>query len=157
MNPRKETIAYAKTILETHDASNSHDVVRLAKDLEKRGLVVSDEIFYVCWEIVNPYSEAIESCHTSFTSMFSAISYMKAIKCDNKFAKNVRLARSVNVVWDESEVENIEDTSVPVEIASDGRCKCSCSTPCPLGKSGSEYRCTKEELEAAGIETIEDK
>lgn len=39
-------------------------------------------------------------------------------------------------------------------IGSDGRCTCSCGDPCPLGRAGSALRCTKEELEAAGVVTI---
>lgn len=34
-----------------------------------------------------------------------------------------------------------------ITIGSDGRCQCSCAHKCPLGKSGSMIRCTKEELE----------
>ena len=44
------------------------------------------------------------------------------------------------------------DTSPqPVEIAKDGRCECTCGTPCPLGKAGMSYRFTKAEFEAARI------
>lgn len=41
-----------------------------------------------------------------------------------------------------------------VIIGSDGRCTCSCADPCPLGKAGMQYRCTKEELEARGVKTL---
>jgi hypothetical protein len=41
-----------------------------------------------------------------------------------------------------------------VEIGRDGRCKCTCASVCPLGKVGMSYRCTKGDLEAAGIPTI---
>jgi len=40
-----------------------------------------------------------------------------------------------------------------VQIGLDGMCKCSCADVCPLGKIGSETRCTKDELKAQGIET----
>lgn len=40
-----------------------------------------------------------------------------------------------------------------VYIGNDGRCQCDCGTKCPLGRAGMETRCTKEELEAAGIRT----
>ncbi len=40
---------------------------------------------------------------------------------------------------------------LPVEIGADGRCMCSCADPCALHRSGMEYRCTREELIAAGI------
>ena len=43
----------------------------------------------------------------------------------------------------------------PVEIASDGKCKCSVASKCPLGKTGSEPRCTKAELEGRGIPTFQ--
>ena len=42
--------------------------------------------------------------------------------------------------------------TITPEIAEDGRCKCTCATPCPLGTVGTTYRCTKEELESAGVE-----
>lgn len=38
-----------------------------------------------------------------------------------------------------------------IPIATDGRCKCNCGTKCPLGRTGMEYRCTAEELTAAGV------
>ena len=41
-----------------------------------------------------------------------------------------------------------------VRVGKDGRCLCKQSDKCPLGRSGSELRCTKEELEAAGIRCI---
>jgi hypothetical protein len=41
-----------------------------------------------------------------------------------------------------------------VIIGDDGRCMCSCADPCPLGKAGMQYRCTKEELEARGVKTV---
>lgn len=40
-----------------------------------------------------------------------------------------------------------------VLIGKDGRCTCSCGDPCPLGRVGSMYRCTKQELETAGVKT----
>lgn len=49
-----------------------------------------------------------------------------------------------------------KQTIVP-EIGRDGRCMCTCGTPCPLGKVGTTYRCTKEELESAGVEFVEQK
>lgn len=39
-------------------------------------------------------------------------------------------------------------------IGPDGLCTCSCGDRCPLGKTGSERRCTKEELIAAGVPVI---
>lgn len=42
----------------------------------------------------------------------------------------------------------------PIGISNDGKCNCTQATPCPLGKSGSEPRCTESELKAAGIQTI---
>ena len=33
-----------------------------------------------------------------------------------------------------------------ITIGKDGLCECSCAHKCPLGKVGSETRCTKEEL-----------
>jgi hypothetical protein len=39
----------------------------------------------------------------------------------------------------------------PVEIGTDMLCMCRCFDPCPLGKRGSEYRCTMEELVSNGI------
>ena len=44
---------------------------------------------------------------------------------------------------------------VPVELGSDGKCKCSVASPCQLGKTGSEPRCTKAELEGRGIPTFQ--
>ena len=44
-----------------------------------------------------------------------------------------------------------EKQMVIPEIGKDGKCKCSCATPCPLGKRGTTYRCTKEELDEAGV------
>lgn len=41
-----------------------------------------------------------------------------------------------------------------VRIGTDGRCLCKQSDKCPLGRSGMQLRCTKEELEAAGIQCI---
>lgn len=40
--------------------------------------------------------------------------------------------------------------SDPIPIAPDGRCTCRCGDPCPLGRLGMDYRCTREELEACG-------
>jgi hypothetical protein len=48
----------------------------------------------------------------------------------------------------------VSDVRNPVVIGEDGRCMCSCADPCPLHKSGLAYRCTKQELEAAGIPTV---
>ena len=42
----------------------------------------------------------------------------------------------------------------PIKIGSDGRCTCHCGMRCPLGKIGSQYRCSKEELVAAGVEIL---
>ncbi len=33
-----------------------------------------------------------------------------------------------------------------ITIGKDGRCQCNCANTCPLGKTGSALRCTKEEL-----------
>jgi hypothetical protein len=33
-----------------------------------------------------------------------------------------------------------------ITIGKDGLCECSCAHKCPLGKTGSENRCKKEEL-----------
>lgn len=41
-----------------------------------------------------------------------------------------------------------------VEIGDDGRCKCSAADPCPLGRTGSEIRCSAEELERAGFKPL---
>lgn len=38
-----------------------------------------------------------------------------------------------------------------VAIAVDGRCDGDCGAPCPLGRRGAQNRCTREELEAAGV------
>lgn len=37
---------------------------------------------------------------------------------------------------------------VKVTLGTDDRCKCTCADTCPLGRKGSELRCTKQELEA---------
>ncbi len=39
----------------------------------------------------------------------------------------------------------------PVEIGKDGRCMCGQGDKCPLGRGGMQLKCTKAELEAAGI------
>jgi len=49
----------------------------------------------------------------------------------------------------------MEEIKKVVVIGEDGRCMCSCADPCPLGRVGSSYRCTKGELEAAGVETVQ--
>jgi len=46
----------------------------------------------------------------------------------------------------------VKDTD-PVEIGKDGRCTCHAGSVCPLGKAGMQFRCTREELEGAGIPT----
>ncbi len=48
-----------------------------------------------------------------------------------------------------------EPKKCPAVKIKDGRCLCDVGTPCPLGKIASAQRCTKEELEAASIETID--
>lgn len=40
-----------------------------------------------------------------------------------------------------------------IYVGDDDLCQCDCSSACPLGRMGMEERCTKEELEAAGIRT----
>jgi len=45
-------------------------------------------------------------------------------------------------------------SKLAVKIGEDGRCTCSCGDKCPLGKTGSELRCTEEELKAAGVSVI---
>ena len=47
----------------------------------------------------------------------------------------------------------IEICVSPIQIGGDGLCTCSCATPCPLHKTGSEGRCSEEELKSAGILT----
>lgn len=42
--------------------------------------------------------------------------------------------------------EEIIDFCNPVKIGDDGRCKCTCGTPCPNGRIGSQERCSREEL-----------
>ncbi len=42
---------------------------------------------------------------------------------------------------------------VGVRIGTDGLCQCSCADVCPLGKRGSETRCTEGQLKTAGIPT----
>ena len=44
----------------------------------------------------------------------------------------------------------------PILIKEDGRCTCTASDLCPLGKVGSAPRCTEEELNMAGVETKHD-
>jgi hypothetical protein len=39
-----------------------------------------------------------------------------------------------------------------IKLGSDGRCECNAASQCPLGRTGMAYRCTKEELLAAGCE-----
>lgn len=41
-----------------------------------------------------------------------------------------------------------------VRVGEDGRCLCKQIDVCPLGKRGFEYRCTEEELRAAGVDII---
>lgn len=41
-----------------------------------------------------------------------------------------------------------------VKIGSDGLCTCSCGDVCVLGKTGMSCRCTKDELNNSGIETM---
>lgn len=36
-----------------------------------------------------------------------------------------------------------------------GRCLCTCGTMCPLGRMGMAIRCTKEELEKAGVLVVD--
>lgn len=43
----------------------------------------------------------------------------------------------------------------PIKIGKDGRCQCHCGMTCPLGRSGMELRCTRDELQSAGIPTTE--
>lgn len=38
-----------------------------------------------------------------------------------------------------------------IQLGDDGRCRCNCAMPCPLGRTGAEYRCTAAELQAAGV------
>lgn len=38
-----------------------------------------------------------------------------------------------------------------IKMASDGRCACSCADECPLGRTGATLRCTREELDRAGV------
>lgn len=40
-----------------------------------------------------------------------------------------------------------------IYVGDDDLCQCDCGSACPLGRMGMEERCTKEELEAAGIRT----
>lgn len=40
-----------------------------------------------------------------------------------------------------------------IPIADDDRCSCSAAVSCPLGRTGSELRCTRRELRDAGIVT----
>ncbi len=51
------------------------------------------------------------------------------------------------------EYEEQEFKAITIKFGVDERCLCDCATPCPLGKSGMAYRCTKEELSQAGYET----
>jgi len=49
------------------------------------------------------------------------------------------------------------DAPDAIKIGKDGLCLCSCGDPCPLGRRGSELRCTEEELKSAGFKTIKEK
>jgi hypothetical protein len=49
-----------------------------------------------------------------------------------------------------------QKTKEMILIASDGRCKCTCADHCPLGKVGTTLRCTKDELEKAGVFTVDE-
>ena len=40
-------------------------------------------------------------------------------------------------------------------IGKDNRCCCNAASYCPLGKAGSQYRCTKAELESGGVSVVE--
>ena len=42
-----------------------------------------------------------------------------------------------------------------VRIGDDRMCECHCGSRCALGRLGSQYRCTRAELEANGIETYQ--
>jgi hypothetical protein len=41
-----------------------------------------------------------------------------------------------------------------IKIGEDGYCMCTCASPCPLNKKGTELRCSEYELREAGIEVI---
>ncbi len=43
----------------------------------------------------------------------------------------------------------------PVAIGTDGLCRCTCGTLCPLGKTGSATRCSRDQLAALRIATVE--
>jgi len=42
-----------------------------------------------------------------------------------------------------------------VTVLKDGRCECKQHMICPLGRTGAETRCTRRELEDAGVEVVE--
>lgn len=44
----------------------------------------------------------------------------------------------------------MENELKPILIGKNGRCKCTLYTPCPLGRSLFENRCTEEELREKG-------
>lgn len=40
-------------------------------------------------------------------------------------------------------------------IGTDGKCFCNCAMKCIKGKTGMQYRCTKEDIEEEGFKTIQ--
>lgn len=73
--------------------------------------------------------------------------FLRDIIKDNKEIRE--LVNSLN------KEEELRGNNAPIEILKDGRCGCNCGTPCPLGKTGSLSRCTKRELESAGVKTYD--
>jgi hypothetical protein len=107
--------------------------------------------FHVLWEQRTTNNGDWKQQRASFTLKKSASDYAKFVK----LMLNTRAVELVATIpFIEEEDDELAPTPKPIKILSDGRCDCSYADKCPLGKCGSALRCTKEELQAAGIVTM---
>lgn len=69
--------------------------------------------------------------------------------------EQAKMDRTVTTIVKPSDERRMVKAITAVGLGSDGRCLCDCATRCPLGRTGSTERCTKQELTAAGVNTVE--
>lgn len=76
-----------------------------------------------------------------------------------KLAPGQTMIDEINKMLQEQEKSTIAQLWPPMDkmivLGEDGKCTCSCTDICPLGRLGMQHRCSKEELSAAGVATVE--
>lgn len=96
ITPHTETIKYADYILNHYDKNSEKDKIVLARDLELKGLNVTDDVFFVCWNVVNKAPYDNRPTQASFINLHSAIAYAAVMKKD-PHVRDLKVAQSVRI------------------------------------------------------------